>query len=397
MKKQFKFTNANIRALPANPPEAKSSDLEVSDTEIVGLKCLSGKGGNKRFLLRYTYMGKKGGIALGRFPDVDVPTARALAKKHKLQMLEGVDPKENRDSYKGIPTVSEFFWQTYMPLARKRKKSWKSDEQRFRDYCGSVTKIRYDRLRVADVQRVQSDMSSPTKSRAAYAASTCNRAIALLKTVGALAERLLDIPNVASRVDLLPENNARTRFCSVEEVRAIIREARAYHQKHIGSYIAMLFLTGCRASEMRLRKWEDVDFGNRTLTIGMTKNGTPHVVYLTDMMLDILAETPRVAGNSYIFAGTKPDRPVCAGWWAFSKIKERAGIHNPDEVVFHTARHSIASNLLSHADKTGADIRSVQELLNHKSIQSTMRYAKLSIERKRATSRSMEALLENSG
>lgn len=54
MKKKFKFTNASILAFPANPKDAKSTDLEVSDTEIVGMKCQSGKNGSKRFLLRYT-------------------------------------------------------------------------------------------------------------------------------------------------------------------------------------------------------------------------------------------------------------------------------------------------------------------------------------------------------
>ena len=47
--KKFKFTNANIKSLPANPANSSSTELEVSDTEIIGLKCLSGKTGNKDF------------------------------------------------------------------------------------------------------------------------------------------------------------------------------------------------------------------------------------------------------------------------------------------------------------------------------------------------------------
>ncbi|MCP4324041.1 MAG: hypothetical protein GY787_19715, partial [Alteromonadales bacterium] len=39
--KRFKFTNATLRAIPANSVSAKSADLEVSDTEHAGLKLLS--------------------------------------------------------------------------------------------------------------------------------------------------------------------------------------------------------------------------------------------------------------------------------------------------------------------------------------------------------------------
>ena len=50
MQKSFRFTNSSIKALPANT-DTRSTELEVSDTEVIGLKCLSGRTGNKRFLL----------------------------------------------------------------------------------------------------------------------------------------------------------------------------------------------------------------------------------------------------------------------------------------------------------------------------------------------------------
>lgn len=35
MQKKFRFTNANIKALPTNPSEARSTELEVSDNEVL--------------------------------------------------------------------------------------------------------------------------------------------------------------------------------------------------------------------------------------------------------------------------------------------------------------------------------------------------------------------------
>lgn len=395
MKKKFKFTNASIKALPANSKDAKGTDLEVSDTEIVGLKCLSGKNGSKRFLLRYTYQSRKCSIALGRFPEVDVGAARRIAAKYKLQLAEGTNPQDAKSSTNNIPTVSEFFWNTYLPIAKQRKKTWNDDVSRFEHHCKSIRNIPYDGLKANHVQNVQSEMMAAKSKRGSYAPATCNRVLALVKTVGTLAEKLLDIPNVAKKVSMLPENNARTRYCSVEEVKAIIKEARRYHQFTIGAYIAMLFLSGCRASEMRLRKWEDLNLAERTLTINKTKNGTPHTLYLTPTMIEIICDLPRVSGNSYIFAGTKHNRPICEGRYAFEIIKKRAGIHKPEEVVQHTARHSFASNLLScgGSDGSGVDLRTVQVLMNHKDLSSTVRYSKISPNKQRDTMENLDSIL----
>ncbi len=59
MLKRFRFTNTVIAALPANPASSRSTESEYSDTEISGLKLLSGKSGSKRFLLRYILHGRK--------------------------------------------------------------------------------------------------------------------------------------------------------------------------------------------------------------------------------------------------------------------------------------------------------------------------------------------------
>lgn len=65
---KFRFTNSSIKSLPAQRRDAAATELEFSDTEVIGLKLLSGKSqGSKRFLLRYTLQGKKRSIALGRF------------------------------------------------------------------------------------------------------------------------------------------------------------------------------------------------------------------------------------------------------------------------------------------------------------------------------------------
>ncbi len=388
--KKFKFTNANLKSLPSNPANSSSTELEVSDTEIIGLKCLSGKTGNKRFLLRYKFNGRKCSITIGRFPDIDINQARKVARKYKGMIADGTDPKAERDNATEYPTVKSFFYDTYLPLAKRRKKTWGIDEKRFRKHCNAIANIKYNELTVTHVMKLHLTMSETKYKDELYAPASCNRVLALLKTMGKLAHSMLDVINVADRVSLLPENNARTRYCDIDETKRIIKAARAYPKKSFGNFIALLHLIGCRESELRFRVHSDINYEKRTLTIPRTKNGTYHIIYLSDLMIEILKSTPKISGNNYLFpAPHKKGKPIARPRDSFDVIKRIAKIDHPNEVLLHTARHSVASNLISN----GIDISAVQKLLNHKDISSTLRYAKLSEGKQRETASMISSMV----
>ncbi|SGY91324.1 site-specific integrase [Moritella viscosa] len=388
--KKFKFTNANLKSLPSNPTNSSSTELEVSDTEIIGLKCLSGKTGNKRFLLRYKFNSRKCSITIGRFPDIDINQARKVARKYKGMIADGIDPKAERDNKVDYPTVKSFFYDTYLPLAKRRKKTWGIDEKRFRKHCNAIANIKYNELTVSHVMKLHLTLSETKYKDKLYAPASCNRVLALLKTMGKLTYSMHDIINVADRVSLLPENNARTRYCDINETKRIIKAARAYPKKSFGNFIALLHLIGCRESELRFRVHSDINYEKRTLTIPRTKNGTYHIIYLSDLMIEILQSIPKISGNNYLFpAPHKNGKPIARPRDSFDIIKRIAKIDNPDEVLLHTARHSVASNLISN----GVDISAVQKLLNHKDISSTLRYAKLSEGKQRETASMISSMV----
>ncbi len=114
--------------------------------------------------------------------------------------------------------MKSFFYESYLLLAKQRKRSWNDDEHRFRLHCVDLFTIPYHDLTARHVLNVQLQMRTETSNRATYRPATCNRVLALLKVVGKLAEQLLDIPNVAKKVSLLPENNARIRYCNPDSV-----------------------------------------------------------------------------------------------------------------------------------------------------------------------------------
>lgn len=391
MNTKFKFTDARIRALPSNPATAKSTELEFSDTEITGLKCLSGKSGSKRFLLRYVFQSRKRSIALGRFPDINVATARKAAQGYRAMLAEGIDPKAELAEQKQHPTLSEFFWSTYLPYQKKHTRSWGHEIKRFRKHVESRLGHRlFCDIKASHVLQLQLDLNSSNSHRRALAPATCNRVIAILKAMGQLALRMdvIDV-NEAIKVKQLREDNIRTRFLDAHELKAVITEARSYKNKCIGGFIAMLAVTGCRRSEISLARHEHLDRTNRVLFLPMTKNGQSREVYLSDLALEILDETPKIPGNPYIFAGRIAGQPIKDCRTTFQRILCNAGIANPEQLVLHSLRHSVASCLVS----AGMTLYDVKYQLGHLCIQSSARYSKQTLERQRQTSNKLCELI----
>ena len=167
MQKKFKFTNANLKALKKHDPNARSTELELSDEGAVsGLKLLVGKSGNKRFLLRYTFQSKKSSIAIGRFGDIDVATARKIAQKLHTQIAEGINPKAEKDSFKSQPTLSFFFWDTYLPVIKIKKRSWADDQQRFKQFIEpALGSVRLKEIKPIDILHLQQLIANQQQAR----------------------------------------------------------------------------------------------------------------------------------------------------------------------------------------------------------------------------------------
>ncbi|MBA6348316.1 site-specific integrase [Colwellia sp. BRX8-9] len=387
---KLKFTDKAIKALPANDRESKSTELEVSDTLVQGLKCLVGKTGNKRFLFRYTLNAKKQSISLGRFGDINVTSARQIAQKHRVTLGEGVNPKAERDCPTRL-TVNAFFNEHYLPSIKKRKKTWQDDKYRYDIMIApKLGNILFRELRTIDVQKLHLSLTEQVnKYGNLYAPATCNQALMIIKSMSKSALNLGVIDDdVCLPVKLFRLNNARTRFLNIHEVKRLLKACREYSNRTISSYIALLALTGLRCSEIANIKVKDVDIAKRVIHIPITKNGKSRSVYLTDPMLAFIGRVPLKVDNPYLFAGKVKGKPLGSVRKTYIKLLKRAQV-NGDDVCLHTLRHSVASNLVS----AGVSLRLVQEQLAHKSIISTQRYAKLTTESMRQTSETLSNML----
>ncbi|EJG1061851.1 tyrosine-type recombinase/integrase [Vibrio parahaemolyticus] len=393
MSKSQRLTTTFLNNLKPNAKTAKSTDYEVNLSAMkdsglpIGVRCLVGKSGGKRFLLRYIspqIPGRKSAISLGRYPETDLVTLRKIAKEYRQKILEGIDPKLERDNQttEKTMTLERFFDEVYLPLA-KQKRSWKDDVARFR-LAKSIHHISIHDLTAADIIKVQMEMQNAVTIKGKpYAPASINRVLALLKTINRQAYKLMDAPLIADKVSLLKEDNVRTGYLSESQLKEFIGHALNHEDKSISAYLIILFLTGLRDKELRLRLKSDVNWEEKTLTIPHTKNGSSHVIYLSDYMLDILKSVPHVANNPYLFPGRKKGKPVGQPRHAFKAIKAKMGL--PDipgdkaNLTLHSARHTVGSLLASQ----GVSLHDIAKQLNHADLSSTRRYSKLTVGRRR--------------
>lgn len=201
----------------------------------------------------------------------------------------------------------------------------------------------------------------------AWKASTRNRwqaAFSLAYRVGVENEKVERNP--AAGIRRKTENNARVRFLAPEEESAL----RKATSKRLVAQLDISLHTGMRAGEQFSLEWTQVDFERRILTLHKTKNGTARHIPLNSVALAAL-ESLKGGGGARVFPSARSggaSLQSARGW--FNAALKEAGIAG---YTWHCNRHTFASRLVM----AGVDIRTVGELLGHKSLSMTMRYSHL--------------------
>ena len=236
----------------------------------------------------------------------------------------------------------------------------------------------------ADVERFHAHLGSAKAKRkkTPISVATINRRMACLKHFFHKAEDWgLIAVNPARRAKLHKENNRRLRFLSIEECKILIDCCPSLTLKQI---IELALNTGMRKGELLRLEWDHINLQRGFLEILDQKNGEYNAIPLNGRALGILRSIPRRLDSKYVFPGKKPGKPFKDLKRQFEKAVQKA---NLEGVTFHTLRHTAASYLAM----AGVDLATVKEILRHKSISMTLRYAHLSPDHKRSA---VEALSE---
>lgn len=173
-----------------------------------------------------------------------------------------------------------------------------------------------------------------------------------------------------SQIKLPKKEKTLPEVLSKEEVRNLIDSADTLKSRLI---ISFLYSTGLRVSELVNLKVTDVDFAEKTGWVRRGKGAKDRIFGMSESLTqDVQAYLSRKNNeHHFIFSKEKPltTRNIQK---IISGTRKRANIQK--KVTPHTLRHSFATHLLEQ----GTDIRVIQAMLGHASLNTTQVYTHIS-------------------
>lgn len=194
------------------------------------------------------------------------------------------------------------------------------------------------------------------------------------KGVKSLSAEKIDLPKVGSR---------QIKFLTRDQVERLLRvpDLTIKNGLRDRTILEVLFSTGLRVSEMAKLNRDKIDLKAREFGI-IGKGRRSRVVFLTERACQWLKRYLSTRDDRYAplwirYSGKEADITSSGNSMRLSirsiqrlveKYRKMAGL--PIKVSPHILRHSMATTLLS----SGANLRSVQEILGHKNVATTQIY-----------------------
>lgn len=180
--------------------------------------------------------------------------------------------------------------------------------------------------------------------------------------------RLFGQEGKALQMPVIRHTHVLPTVLSKEECKELFKAPRLLKHRFL---LALAYSAGLRMNELRLLKISDVDLDRKQIHVRQGKGKKDRYVVLSNLIASkfqyYLTElNPQV----YVFEGQIPCDPLGKRsiQYVINEALQRTKIKKA--VSMHTLRHSFATHLL----EDGIDLQSIQRLLGHSDIRTTLEY-----------------------
>lgn len=315
------------------------------------------------------------------------PKLASEIRSERLRMIRhGQElPKEKAK----IPLFSEMA-RKYLEWAKENKSRDIDDKGRYENHLKDpLGKKRLNEISSFDLERLKSKLTGK-----GLAPATVKHCLMLVREIFNKArgwgKYQGDHPVKGVKMPTL--QNRRERFLSHEEADLLLKEL-AKSPKGVTHDQALLALhCGLRAGEIFNLRGQDLDFENGLIRIVDPKNKDNRSAFMTEAVKEMLKKRIPKNPGDFVFQERKTGGRIKIVSQTFDRAVDSLGFNKGVEdtrqrVVFHTLRHTFASWLAIQ----GTPIISIRDLLGHKSLSMTERYAHLSPDMKRDATLALEA------
>ena len=303
--------------------------------------------------------------------DVTLSDKRKTAEAKRKQD-EANKAKKEREQI----SFNEIF-SKYIELAKKEKteKSYTTEEGLFRKWLSpEIGDVSMKNISPFALEKLKDKMR-----KANLSPRTISYALAVVRQVFNYAKRfdLYNGENPTEKIKKPSEDNRRDRFLTSEEEKILLETLKKYSPIVHDMSLLSLY-SGMRAGEIFNLTWNDIDFKNGFIFIKDAKNGKNRKAVIGEWIRPMLEERYKNSNNMLVFPSVKGDK-ITDMSNTFARVVEILGFNKNisdrrQKVVFHTLRHTFASNLVMK----GINLYTVQRLMGHSTIAMTERYAHLS-------------------
>jgi len=286
----------------------------------------------------------------------------------------------------------------YIEWARDNKKSWADDAARYQLHVKPIiSNIPINQVSVLTMERLKKELKRKRigkgKSKVPMAEATIKHCLVLVRQIFNRAKKwgMFDGENPvretinADRKFLRMKDNRRLRFLSRDEADSLLKEIKTVSQQtHDICLIALQ--TGMRMGEIFNLKWQDIDLIHGVIHIRNPKNNETRQAYIVPKLKMLFKDRQKLKyiKTEFLFVD-RNGKQIRQLSDTFNRAVKKLGLNadvtdRQHKIVPHTLRHTFASWLALQ----GEPLLTIKELMGHKDIETTMRYAHLMPDQKRA-------------
>lgn len=294
---------------------------------------------------------------------------RALQRR-KTQVIEDKIFDIKKPDKIQLKELCEKFFILY---CKPNKTSWKNDVAYLKHILEFFGNVYLNEITTSKIEEFRKSLLEKGAKHA-----TVNRYLACLRSMLNKAVEWAHLQKTPmGSIKLFKEDNMQLRFLAKEEIERLLHACPPY----IRSIVLFALNTGMRKKEILNLRWSNIDFENILIHVEKTKSKKPRIIPMNIIVKRLLVNIREHTSSEYIFCD-KNGKKIKNIRRSFEKVLEEADI---EECVFHTLRHTFSSHFIM----SGGDIKTLQEILGHYSVNMTMRYSHLSQSHK---AKAMEAL-----
>lgn len=171
------------------------------------------------------------------------------------------------------------------------------------------------------------------------------------------------------------QNTIKKNVLTIDEI-GLLKKTQSNNEEVKRAFMFALF-TGLRFCDVKMLRYENIDFNNQILTFTQEKTDEPLKQPLHAYAFEMIGEKSNPKEKIFKLPTSEGTNKMLKLWVS------KAGIDK--KITFHCARHSFATNLLIYK----ADVVTLSKLMGHNSIKYTQIYTQIAEDLKRQTINSL--------